>query len=139
MNFQDFEKKAKCYFCDRPFHNIYSKDHYDKPKSKKRKIAFKEKYLYCYCSISKKYFREDGYFFYLPVSNYYTILIDTKELICQINKTPALQDMKTINPTLQYPGLFIEKTIFEDKEFPEFIQTDRLTLIEKLKNLIVFS
>jgi phosphoglycerol transferase MdoB-like AlkP superfamily enzyme len=139
MNFKEFEKKAKCYFCDRPFHNIFKKDHYDKPKSEKRKISFKEKYLYCYCSASRKYFNEDGYFFYLPVSNHYSVLVDTKYNTAIITKTKGLQQIVTLNPSIHYPGIYIEKHIYEANEFPDFIIQDRLRLIEKLKDLIVFA
>jgi len=116
MNFDDFEKKAKCIYCERPI-NV-----------KHRLRTSKTTTLYkCECSLSNRFKFKDGYTFNLPVSNKYEFFIDTRKPtfeIILINKVYSDQETR--------------KTIFETNELPDFILLPRLKLIDRLEDYLAW-
>jgi len=122
MNFKEFERKAKCLYCERPINMKMAR------RSRQAKNSYR-----CECTLSRRIKLKDGYNFFLPVSQKYEIFIDTKESILKVQmitctnpEAPANQQLKTI------------KNILSVDEFPEFMSLPRLKLIDRLEEYLTF-
>ncbi len=127
MNIKEFELKGTCYICDRPFHHFFDNE-YASPSIIQGFIT-KTKRFYCDCKSSVKSFYDDGYHFYLPLSPQLTIHVNTAS---QVSETIIWRnDLNTYK---------VQNTaIYRENDIPDFILTNRFKLIEKIKDLIVFS
>lgn len=119
MNFDDFEKKAKCIYCERPI-NIHKK-HYTG-------IGKKSKLYHCECSLSNRFKFKDGYTFNLPVCQKYDFYIDTRVNSFQIilNKNDPKTNMQ------------IREIILDTDQIPDFILMPRLKLMDKLEAFLAW-
>lgn len=122
MNFEDFEKKAKCIYCERPI-NIHKK-HY----TGVSRTGAKSKLYQCECSLSNRFKFKDGYTFNLPVCQKYDFHIDTRIKSFQI----------ILNRTDPKTNAQIRETILDTNEIPDFILMPRLKLMDKLETFLAW-
>lgn len=124
MNFDTFEKKAKCIFCARPI-NI-NKTHIKRTRQ--------YKLFACECTLSQRRQYSDGYTFYLPVSNKYQIQIDTRvpEFKVELIEPSYITNLGGITSNI------VIDTIVCIDELPDFILLPRLKLIDKLEEYLAF-
>ncbi len=119
MNFEDFEKKAKCIFCERPI-NI------------RMSHIKKGKHYRCECSLSSRIQFKDGYIFTLPACAKYQILVNSVTKIVRVDLITAQKGTQAYNP----PSVL--EFLFELSEVPDFITLPRLEVIQKIDDLLAF-
>lgn len=127
MNFKEYEKKAKCLFCERPI-NI-KVNFIQKPRTPQGQALKKLKLFRCECSLAKRSQFHDGYTFNLPVSNKYLVQIDTR-----------IPEFKVflIDAFLTGGHNQILDTLVDINELPDFILLPRLKLINKLEEFLTW-
>ena len=115
MDFAEFEKKAKCLYCERPIN--------------KYQAAYVSGCVYkCECSLSSRMKYKDGYIFNLPVSNKYEFKIDTCKSFFQVI---LIADALLL-------GKRDNRTILETDVLPDFLLLPRLKLLTKLDEYLTW-
>lgn len=109
MNFVDFEKEAKCYYCERGFHFVMAS-------------SLNQKHFICYCGTSKKFFCDKNFEFLLPLPGGLLIIINSSYKTCKITKSISNKIV----------------TIYDGTDIPDLIFCDKIELIKRLNDLMIF-
>jgi hypothetical protein len=137
MNFKDFEKKAKCTYCDRPINIRQSPSRSIKIPGLVTALPFQNasktsKQYRCECGMSKRIISTDGYTFTLPICNKYQIYINSAVPFFRVYLLEC-NDWNAKHPIIVY------NVLVESKDIPNFIYLPRLKLIERLEEFLIFT